>query len=199
MTGAEFEDLYIHHKLQWVELAEKIVKNPSVAEDIVHDAIIEKVLPKIDSLTTKNMDSFVRQAIVWKIKSSIWFARRDTDFSRRQDRKFLFQPVGLKVIMGTEDEVYDPEEEAKIKTPLELSVQEALSKLSDFESDLLCLKLYAGLTFPEIAKTLGVTVYAAKIAYQRLVPKLQLALENVGISGQSYDDDTLPSTSGIAV
>ncbi len=50
---------------------------------------------------------------------------------------------------------------------------ELLSRLDDEEREIILLRIYGELSFGEVAKTMGISVFAAQKRFQRVIKKLK--------------------------
>ena len=199
MTSNEFEALYSKHQSEWHGLANKLTQNRDTAKDVIQSVMCWFCDPgRLTQLQIdENPESWIRQKIVWWIKTYIWLSPNTTvqvaahsvSISGVGEYGGLALSLGYTPALPTYDEVEQTE------SPLEQAVREAIATLDVVEQDIMCMKVYAGLSIREIATILKLQPYQARdLYYEKAIPKLRLALESVGIAVPPCDGNNLPET-----
>jgi RNA polymerase sigma factor (sigma-70 family) len=177
MTEPEFEALYLKHRADWLTLARKLTKNSAVAEDVLSEVMVivaSEGLAKFQ--INENPEAWIRQRLVWYVKRFIWLNPKNVD-SMEQNTVSM---TGYENVLPIKPPVDDER-----TTPLEGPLRRALDSLDVVQQDIICLRVFAKMSYPEIGRILSLQPDQARKAYNRALPRLQLALESVGISAQT--------------
>ncbi len=143
------------------------VKNPSDAEDLTSDFFLK--------LWEKLADTY-KQGSGHKRWLTILARNMAVDFLRKNNRLELTIDTDEEESPHTEPVSSDNCEETVIGN---LTVREALEKLSPTEREIVNLKLFAGFTFKEIAKILPAPLGTVTWKYRRAIDKLSKYVKEV--------------------
>jgi RNA polymerase sigma factor (sigma-70 family) len=180
MTEPEFEALYLKHRADWLTLARKLTKNSAVAEDVLSEVMLivaREGLPKFR--IEENPEAWIRQRLVWYVKRFVWFNEETKDHIDQH----TVSMTGYENVLPQQVEL-----DHNAPTPLEAPLRRALETLDVVQQDVVCLRVFGKLTFTEIGRILALDENSAKAEesarwkYRKAIPRLQLALESVGIS-----------------
>ncbi len=154
----DIEGLYRQHRQGLFTLALSITRCPELAEDAVHDACarLMRFRPKPHTDRAAYVFTAVRNAAL--------------DLARRR-RPTVPYPVSLFDERGC-----DPAAAAS-NAEQQRRVREAVDKLPLDQREAVVLRLYANLTFEQIAETLGEPLQTVASRYRRALDRIRQAME----------------------
>jgi len=152
---AEWREWLQEHAPKFLLFARQKVRSVADAQDLVQEAVLEAIQ---------------RQNIATPPAPALVFAtihRRAIDWARRESRR-----------AGREVAALAPEPETWFDTSIEEReraqlIQSALVKLADIHREVITLKVWGGLTFAEIAATLGIPANTAASRYRYALHELR--------------------------
>ena len=163
-TGGSLDDLYDQHARSLYRYALALTSSPEDAEDAVQEVFVGLA-------RQRNCDRLAR---ISNIRAYLLKAARNAAFTilrSRQRRGELEQALA-------EDEPTAPFEDGSGPVFDSLVLGEAFARLPIEQREALLLKVVDGLTFREIAKTVGVSINTAASRYRYAIEKLRESLEN---------------------
>ncbi len=155
----ELERIYEKHRQGLYTLALSITRHPSSAEDAVHEAFCRLYKLQVPPLHDKTAYVFaaVRNAAI--------------DQNRRQ------KPTVQSELAISMFDCGEASPDAKaITAEQESLVRQAMDKLTDEQRHTVVMKVYGGLTFDQIAQTLGEPLPTVAARYRRALEKLKEVL-----------------------
>lgn len=161
-----FRDIYLKHKDQLLSLAFGLLRDRSLAEDVVHDIFV----------------SFARTVGSFRLKGSlkgylsVCTANRARDKNRSKSRN----EFGLEDARLVESEAAGPMQTAMNGEHCE-QVNGVLERIPYEQREVIVLHLHHNKRFREIAEMCGITVSTAQSRYQYGLDRLRSLLNNVEV------------------
>jgi len=145
-TDADWRIWLEEHGAKLWLFARQKARSEADAEDLMQEAIIE---------AARKFNGIPTLSIVFGL-----IHRRAIDWARREDRRAAREG---KVMNDTPVTWFDVTSEQRERVQF---IQEALKKLPENQREVITLKIWAGLTFSEIAESLGVPANTAASRYR---------------------------------
>lgn len=145
---AEWEDWVRRHAPRFLLFARQHARTEADAADLVQEAVVEASRRRAGSQPPP-------PALVYAT-----LRRRAIDLARREDRR-----AHRELAAGTEADVAWFDRSAEDRETAEM-IQGAMRNLPDIYREVLTLKVWGGLTFAEIAETLGIPANTAASRYR---------------------------------
>jgi len=145
-TDADWRIWLEEHGAKLWLFARQKARSEADAEDLMQEAIIE---------AASKFNGLPAPSIVFGL-----IHRRAIDWARREDRRAAREET---VMIDTSVAWFDVTSEQRERAQL---IQEALNKLPENQREVITLKIWAGLTFSEIAEALGVPANTAASRYR---------------------------------
>lgn len=155
----ELGQIYEKHRQGLFTLALSITRQASSAEDAVHEAFCR--LYKLQAPPLHDKTAYVFAAV----------RNAAIDQNRRQ-KPTVQNELAISLFDGGRA---GPEDQA-VRSEQELLVRQALDKLTDEQRQTVVMKIYGGLTFDQIAQTLGEPLPTVAARYRRALEKLKESL-----------------------
>lgn len=143
MTQTDIYDLYEQHKNGIFRYALSIMKDPYLAEDVLHDTFVKLLSGGVRCASGKE------QAWLYRIARNLCY-----DHLRKARREQSCT-------------------EAPVQTGSQFEYIELIAPLSQKEQEIVTLKIVGGLSHREIASVLGITTSAAQKRYERAIAALR--------------------------
>lgn len=161
-----FRDIYLKHKDHLLSLAFGLLRDRSLAEDVVHDVFV----------------SFARTVGSFRLKGSLkgYLSVCTANRARDKNRSKSQDEIGLEDARLVESETSGPIQ-AAIKREHCEQVNGVLERIPYEQREVIVLHLHHNKRFREIARMCGVTVSTAQSRYQYGLDKLRSLLNNVEV------------------
>ena len=147
------------HAPKFLLYARQQARSEADAQDIVQEAVVEASQRQRDGRPPP-------PAVVFAT-----IRRRAIDLARREDRR-----AGRELAAAASELWFDTSVEDRELSQL---IQDAMSQLPDIYRDVLTLKVWGGLTFAEIADTLGIPANTAASRYRYGLTELRRLTKEV--------------------
>lgn len=170
-------ELYDRHAAFVFGVALKIVRDPTEAEDVVHDAFIA-IVERADQFRPER-GSLVAWLVTTVRNLSLDRARRRTRRAQITDEELRHEPV---------EPVLDPEALTWLEHRRRIVIA-ALESVPEAQRRTLEIAFFEGLTYPEIAEREGVPLGTVKSRAARALAALRAALEGGPGPGNARSDD----------
>lgn len=164
---AKYAELVQRHEQVMFRVVVRMVKDPSLAEDIVQDALI-KGLTKIDLF--KGDASFKS----WVIKIAINTAKNKLRKLKRENVELQEFHLG----------VYDKMDQKILHTKMKKAIQELVDNLPNKQKRAIALRVFKDLSFKEVAYMMDCPYDTAKANYRHALIKLRKSV----ISDEIFND-----------
>ena len=167
--------IYDRHSPMLYGLALKILKNPTLAQDVLQDVFVK---------IWKSADSYNRKRGVPLAWMTVLCRNRCIDLLRSKDLQTERRDFMDESRMGEMEQYTDPGESPLNQADLSLlssTVKRALASLPVEQKDLLEKAYYEGFTQSELAKSLKIPLGTVKTRMRLGMQKLKQIFERVGI------------------
>lgn len=158
---ATLDRLYREHRQGLYTLALSILRDPSAAEDAVHEAFSRLCSKRV--APTGDPVSYVFAAV----------RNASIDLLRRRPGAVL---TGVSIFDECVSPVAGPGRQAE-EAERDRMLREAVESLPDDQRQAVVMKLYGGLTFEQIAQTLGEPLSTVSTRYRKALDVLRETLE----------------------
>ncbi|MDH3584705.1 MAG: sigma-70 family RNA polymerase sigma factor [Phycisphaerae bacterium] len=158
--------IYRDHRQGLYSLALAVTRHTQMAEDAVHDAFTR--LCRVELSPDRDPVPYVFKAVRNAALDQI---RRRQRASQRGDSLFDTSALPDPGTLDTHRAVETAERDALVR--------EAVDRLPDDERELITMKLYAGLTFRQIAESLAQPLATVASRYRRTLTKLRSDMESL--------------------
>ncbi len=160
-----WEELYRQHRQGLYSLALSVTGNADQAEDAIHDAFTRlfRHTGKPKGNPAAYMYMSVRNAAIDQIRRNV----RD-----RQRRQSIYEQVDPAAVGQTHTPAH-----AALDTERQQAVRDAMDNLSDEQREVIVMKMYGGLTFEQIAESVGAPLSTITSRYRRGLDRLERGLQ----------------------
>ncbi len=161
-----FEALFHRYYPRMCLYAQSLLKKESIAEEIVQDVFFNIWKNRKEFMLTSGWQSYLYRSVYNNAMS----------YLRKMQRESGLDDQIAERVMGTSN---DPFEEMNFKE-LNVAIRETMEKLPERTRQIFRLSRFEGLTYPEIAKKLSISIKTVEANMGKALKAFRLSLEEYG-------------------